>query len=128
MEAWETAWLECQPMPPHVLPRELKQRMQTIAEAWLAGNSGPRVHVEEWVSRKQAYDVMDGLLWTGFRLKRQPEKRIRPVPVCIQMLYQKPPPIDARGLRQQMRLVLNSAFREWGVSREQLGDDIERAP
>lgn len=128
MEAWKTAWLGYEAMPPSAFPRALLEPMLTIADAWLLSNRGVRLLVEEWVPRAKAYEVMTGLLTTGFCRRNDQKRRVEPIPVVVQMLYETPPPSSVQDLRRQMRMAFAAAFRQWVLAYRQLGDDLVVAP
>ena len=127
MEEWELTWLEGKPMPPHAFPAHLMGPAEDIAENWLLEDTSPRLQVEEWVSRNQAYTVMDGLLWSGFQLKGQTFKRVPPLPVWVRLLYQSEPPQTVEELKQVMIELFARVFAEWRRQFEQHGDHLETA-
>ena len=127
MEPWHQAWLAGTTLPSHSIPRSLLETAQEIAEQWFVDNNGPRRQVEEWVSGDQAYAVMDGLLWSGFRLKGNEGKRCPPVPVLVRLCYQALPPADDAELWENMRDLFGSAFREWIQGFVQHGNNLETA-
>src|SRR4051812_34900854 len=93
-EAWVDAWLNYKPMPPNLFPETLLRPMLDIADRWLSSKNGPRIQLEEFVSREESYNVMDGLLFSGFCRDRLQRQRTRPIPVTVQLLYRSPPPVD----------------------------------
>jgi hypothetical protein len=127
MEVWEVAWLNCQPMPAQGFSRELLAAAQDAAEEWLF-DARFRCILEEWVSRQEADEVMGGLLWSGFCLRGQPQKRVAPIPVLVRLLYVTPPPADATETRQQMRTFFARAVREWCQAFQQHQQSLRVAP
>ena len=77
MEEWELAWLNCGQMPPQAFPSDLLVAAQDIAERWLF-DARFRCLIEEWLHRSDAEEVLGGLLWSGFCLRGQPQKRVTP--------------------------------------------------
>src|SRR4051794_7277755 len=101
-EGWVDAWLNNKPMPPHAFPPALLQPMLDLAERWLESDRGPRKQLEEFVAREQTYDVMDGLLYSGFCRDRRRPQRTPPIPVIVQLLYRTPPPANRDELEAAM--------------------------
>ncbi len=112
-EPWADAWLNNRPMPPHTFPPELLQPMLDLAERWLVSDTGPRRQLEEFVAGEASYDVMDGLLYSGFCRDRSRPQRIPPIPVVVQMLYRSPPPGDRAALEQAMVEVFARVLSDW---------------
>lgn len=127
MEEWERAWLNGQPMPPHAFPRDLVVVAQDTAEEWLF-DARFRCLLEEWVSRQEADGVVGGLLWSGFCLRGQPQKRVKPIPVLVQLLYATPQPTTSEEIRERMRTFFTTAVREWCRAYEQHGPSLQVAP
>lgn len=127
MAVWNDSWFGGQAMPPQNFPQNLLPAAQTIAEEWLFDASFLCI-LTEWVSRGQADEEMGGLLWSGFRLRGQPDRRIAPKPVLVRLLYTEPYPVDADELRSRMRELFALAVREWIQGQQQYGDDFEVAP
>jgi hypothetical protein len=114
-------------MPRHSFPQGLIGAAQSIAEEWLFDASF-RCILTEWVTASQADEQMGGLLWSGFRLRSQPDRRIAPKPVLVRQLFTEPYPADTTELRLRMREHFARAVREWIQGRQQYGDDVEVAP
>jgi hypothetical protein len=110
---WVDAWLNNRVMPPHSFPDSLLEPMRSRAEAWMLSDNGPRRQVEEFVSRDQSYDIMDGLLFSGFCRDRSQPDRIPPVPVIVQLLYVFPPQGDQQELENLMASTFARVFRDW---------------
>ncbi len=127
MAAWNDAWFGGAPMPENRFPKELIAPAQTVAEEWLF-DARFRCVVEEWVSRAEADEVLDGLLWSGFCLRGQPQKRVAPKPVLVRLLYTEPYPADAAEVRERMRELFARAVREWIQALQQHGRDLRVAP
>jgi len=127
MATWEDGWLNGGKMPPYDFPRELLPEALDIADAW--GRDGRfRCILEEWVPRARAAVELVYLLYNGFRLRGQSEKRQRPIPVLTQLMYTMPYPTDSEELRIRMRELFASAVQEWCRIREQFGEELEGAP
>ncbi len=127
MARWNDAWFGGAPMPENSFPRELIPIAQMIAEEWLF-DARFRSILEEWVSRPEADEVMGGLLWSGFCLRGQPQKRIAPKPVLVRLLYTEPYPADSPQVRERMRDHFARAVREWIQALQQHGRDLRIAP
>lgn len=127
MAVWNDRWFGGQTMPPHGFPQSLIGAAQSIAEEWLF-DAAFLCLLTEWVSTSQADEEMGGLLWSGFRLKGQPDKRIAPKPVLVRLLFTEPYPGDTTELRVRMREHFARAVREWIRGRQQDGDDFGVAP
>ena len=127
MEAWENAWLNCRQMPPHAFPRELLMVAQDAAEEWLF-DARFRCLLEEWVSRPEADEVVGGLLWSGFCVRGQPQKRVSPIPVLVRLLYLSPLPTTDDEVLEQMRTLFANAVREWCRAYQQHGQALQVAP
>ena len=127
MASWNDAWFGGRRMPENSFPKELISDAQSIAEEWLF-DARFRCIVEEWVSRQQADEVMDGLLWSGFCLRGQTEKRIPSKPVLVRLLFTVPYPVDTGEVRIRMREYFARAFREWVQAIEQHGLAVRVAP
>jgi hypothetical protein len=127
MAVWNDRWFGGQAMPPHSFPQSLIGAAQSIAEQWLFDASF-RCILTEWVSASQADAEMGGLLWSGFRLAGQPDKRISPKPVLVRLLFTEPYPSDTAELRLRMREHFARAVREWIQGRQQHGDNFGVAP
>jgi hypothetical protein len=127
MAAWNDAWFGGASMPPNHFPKELIPVAQTVADEWLF-DARFRCILEEWVSRPQADEVMGGLLWSGFLLRGQPQKRVAPKPVLVRLLFTEPYPVDSPGIRQRMRELFARAVREWIQVFERHGKDLRIAP
>lgn len=127
MEPWEDAWLNGRTMPPYDFPRELLPTALDIADEW--GRDGRfRCILEEWVPRQRAAVDLISLLYNGFRLRGQTDKRERPIPVLTRLLYVMPYPGTIEELRARMRDLFADAVQEWCRSRERFGDNLEGAP
>ena len=70
---------------------------------------------------------MDGLLWSGFRVRGQPNRRIAPKPVLLRLLFTEPYPLNADEIILRMREHFNRAVREWIQGLEKYGDELEVA-
>jgi hypothetical protein len=127
MAIWNDRWFAGESMPPNTFPQHLIEAAQSIAEAWLFDASF-RCILTEWVSSSQADEEMGGLLWNGFRLRGQQDKRIAPKPVLVRLLFTEPYPADTAELRLRMREHFARAVREWIQGRQQYGDDFRIAP
>jgi hypothetical protein len=127
MAVWNDKWFGGQAMPPNRFPKNLIEAAQSIAEAWLFDASF-RCILTEWVSASQADEEMGGLLWSGFRLRSQANKRLGPKPVLVRLLFSEPYPADTTELRVRMREHFTRAVREWIQGRQQYGDDFGVAP
>jgi hypothetical protein len=112
-EPWVDAWLNNRPMPPHAFPPDLLPSLLNQAERWLLSDAGPRRQLEEFVAREQTYDVMDGLLYSGFCRDRSRPQRTPPIPVLVQLLYRVPPPPDQAALDAAMVEVFARVLSEW---------------
>lgn len=123
MAIWNDRWFAGETMPPNNFPQNLLEPAQSIAEAWLF-DATFRCILTEWVSGSQADEEMGGLLWNGFRLRGQPNKRVEPKPVLVRLLFTEPYPADANELRTQMREHFTRAVREWIRGRQQYGGDF----
>ena len=126
MAVWNDKWFGGQAMPPNNFPQHLIKATQSIAEAWLFDGSF-RCILTEWVSTKQADEAMGGMLWSGFRLRGQPDKRVAPKPVLVRLLFTEPYPADTIELRLRMREDFTRAVREWIQAHQQYGDDFRVA-
>ncbi len=115
-----------QPMPAG-FPRALLDGAQALAEEWLF-DARFRCILEEWVSRQEADEVMGGLLWSGFCLRGQPDKRVNPIPVLVRLLYTEPYPADADETRERMRTLFARAVREWCQAFQQHQQSLRVAP
>jgi hypothetical protein len=127
MEEWERAWLNCQGMPPHAFPQELLVVAQATAEEWLF-EAMFRCIIEEWVSRQEADEVMGGLLWSGFCLRGQPQKRVPPLPVLVRLMYGTPLPAGVWEIEDRMTNFFHAASREWCRAFRQHQRDLRVAP
>lgn len=127
MAVWNDRWFGGQAMPPHSFPQSLLADAQSIAEEWLFDASF-RCILTEWISQSEADEVMGGLLWSGFCLRGQPDKRIAPKPVLVRLLFMEPHPADATELRVQMRGSFARAVREWIQALQQYGNALRVAP
>ena len=126
MEPWEEAWLKGGKMPPYGFPRELLLTALDVADAW--GSEGRfRCILEEWVPRQRAAVELVYLLYNGFRLRGQSDKRERPIPVLTQLLYTRPYPTNAEELRTRLRELFARVVQEWCRARERWGDELEGA-
>src|SRR5712691_6922205 len=112
MAVWNDRWCGGQAMPPHSFSQSLIAAAQSIAEEWLFDASF-RCILTEWVSASQADEEMGGLLWSGFRLQGQPDRRIALKPVLVRLLFTDPNPADMTELRVRMREHFARAVREW---------------
>ena len=112
MAAWNDAWFNGKPMPPQGFPGALLAVAQGLAEEWLF-DARFRCILEEWVSRPDADEVMGGLLWSGFCLRGQPDKRVEPKPALVRLLYTEPYPADATETRERMKALCYRAINEW---------------
>jgi hypothetical protein len=127
MAVWNDAWFGGQAMPSHSFPQILIGAAQSIAEEWLFDASF-RCILTEWISASAADEVMGGLLWSGFCLRGQPDKRIAPKPVLVRLLFTEPRPADATELRVRKREYLARAVREWIKAYQQHGNALRVAP
>ncbi|HBI45998.1 MAG TPA: hypothetical protein DDY78_24550 [Planctomycetales bacterium] len=127
MAAWNDAWYSGQPMPPHKFPRALLAVAEDIAEEWLY-DARFRCMLEEWISRREAEDVMGGLLWSGFYLRGQPDKRVDPIPVLLRILYTEPYPADENETKEIMEILCLRAVREWGREFQRHQHSLRVAP
>jgi hypothetical protein len=127
MAAWNDAWLNGRPMPPHKFPQALLAGAQGIAEVWLY-DARFRCMVEEWVSRQEALEVLGGLLWSGFYLRGQPDKRVEPTPVLVRLLYTEPYPADAIETEERMESLCSRAVGEWRRAYQQYQKSLRVAP
>jgi hypothetical protein len=127
MARWNDAWFGGESMPENSFPKELLPVAETIAEEWLFE---ARYHplVEEWVPGREADAVVGGLLWNGFCLRGQPQKRVAPKPVLVRLLFTEPHPANADEVRERMREYFARAVREWIKAFEQHGSDLRIAP
>jgi hypothetical protein len=112
-ENWADAWLNNRPMPPHHFPEPLLGPMHDLAERWLLSDHGPRRQVEEFVSGDEAYEVMGGLLYSGFCRDPRLPGRLRPVPVLVELLYALSPGADRPALERLMVETFARALAEW---------------
>jgi hypothetical protein len=127
MAIWNDNWFSGQAMPPNSFPQNLIEAAQSIAEVWLFDASF-RCILTEWVSTSQADEAMGGLLWSGFRLRGQPDKRLAPKPVLVRLLFTEPYPADTTEVRERMREHFARAVREWIQGHQKYGDDFQVAP
>ena len=127
MAQWNDAWFSGQPMPPQGFPPALLAVAQAIAEEWLF-DARFRCILEEWISRQEAEEVMGGLLWSGFCLRGQPQKRVDPEPVLVRLLYTEPYPADAEETRERMRAFFARAVREWCRALQRYQQSLRVAP
>jgi hypothetical protein len=127
MEPWEDAWLNGGKMPPYEFPRELLPTALDIADEW-ARDGRFRCILEEWVPRQRAGVELVYLLYNGFHLRGQTDRRERPIPVLTQVLYTIPHPANLAELRARMRELFAGVVQEWCRARERFGDDLEGAP
>jgi hypothetical protein len=127
VEEWELAWLNCGQMPPQAFPSDLLVAAQDIAERWLF-DARFRCLIEEWLHRSDAEEVLGGLLWSGFCLRGQPQKRVTPIPVLVRLLYSSPRPRTAEELRETMRTFFAAAVREWCRQYQQHPQSLQVAP
>jgi hypothetical protein len=127
MAEWDDAWLNGRSMPAHGFPPRLLSAAQAIAEEWLF-DARFRCILEEWISRDEADEVMGNLLWSGFRLHGQPQKRVPPIPVLVKLLYSEPYPADSGELEDRMRELFTHAVRDWVAAFVKHGRDLEGAP
>jgi hypothetical protein len=112
-EPWVDAWLNNKAMPAQAFPPNLLQPMLDTAERWLESDDGPRKQLVEFVSQEETYDVMDGLLYSGFCRDRSRPQRSPPIPVIVQLLYRTPPPADVDALGVAMVAVFARVLSEW---------------
>ena len=127
MAVWNDKWFGGQEMPSHNCPNSVIGDAQSIAEEWLFDPSFLCI-LTEWVSTKEAEEVLGGLLWSGFCLRGQPDKRIAPKPVLVRLLFTEPHPADTLELEMQMREYFTRAVREWIRALLQYGNDLRVAP
>lgn len=127
MAVWNDKWFSGQAMPTHSFPGNLIVDAQSIAEEWLFDKSFTCI-LTEWVSTSEADEVMGGLLWSGFCLRGQPDKRISPKPVLVRLLFTEPYPSDKTELRAHMREYFARAVREWIQALQQNGRSLNVAP
>lgn len=100
-------------MPLHAFPPALLEPLLDMAEQYLQSDHGPRKQLEEFVSRDETYDVMDGLLYSGFCRDRNQPQRVPPVPVVVELLYRTPPPADTVALEAAMVEIFARVLSEW---------------
>jgi hypothetical protein len=127
MAVWNDRWFGGQAMPPHGFPRHLLANAQSIAEGWMYDASF-RCVLTEWVSTTEADEMMGGLLWSGFCVRGQPDKRIAPIPVLVRLLFTEPHPVDTTEVRERMREYFGRAVREWIQALQQHGSSLRVAP
>ena len=127
MEAWEHAWLDCKPITAPLLPADYLLHIESTAERYLLRGDF-RCIVEEWVSGDDADFVVAGILWSGFCLKGQEQrKRNRPIPVIVQLAFASPPE-PADSIPEAMKVGFYRAFAEWRRGRMQYGTSFIPAP
>jgi hypothetical protein len=100
---------------------------QVIAEEWLFEDSF-RCILTEWVSGDRANRDLGGLLWSGFRLRGQQDRRVAPIPVLVQILFSKPFPTNTTELEDRMRQIFGQAANEWVRGLQKYGNHFEVAP
>ena len=127
MAAWNDAWFNGQPMPPHKFHHAFLAVAQGIAEEWLY-DARFRCMVEEWVSRADALEVLGGLFWSGFYLRGQPDKRVEPKPALLRLLYTEPYPANAYETRETMEALCLRAVREWIRAFQRHQESLRVAP
>jgi hypothetical protein len=127
MAQWNDAWYNGQLMPPHKFPRALLAVAEDIAEEWLF-DARFRCMLEEWISRPEAEEVMSGLLWSGFCLRGQPDKRIDPIPVLLRLLYTEPYPVDESDTKDIIETLCLQAVREWISAVQRYQHSLRVAP
>jgi hypothetical protein len=102
MEDWNDLWFRCQVLPASGFPKKMIGPAQVIAEEWLFEDSF-RCILTEWVSGSRADRDLGGLLWSGFRLRGQQDRRVAPIPVLVQILFSEPFPTNTTELEDRMR-------------------------
>jgi hypothetical protein len=127
MADWNDKWFGGQAMPPHGFPQTLIGAAQSIAEEWLFDAAFLCI-LTEWISASEADEVMGGLLWSGFCLRGQPDRRIAPKPVLVRLLFTKPHPADTTEMRLRMRENFTRAVREWIQAHLEHGNALRVAP
>ena len=127
MAVWNEKWFGGEAMPPHSFPQVLIGVAQSIAEEWLFDASF-RCVLTEWVSTGEADEIMGGLLWSGFCLQGQSNKRIAPKPVLVRLLFTEPHPLGTAELRERMREYFARAVREWIQALLKHGSGLKVAP
>ena len=127
MAVWNDKWFGGQEMPSYNCPENLIGDAQTIAEEWLFDPSVLCI-LTEWVSSKEAEEVLGGLLWSGFCLWGQPNKRVAPKPVLVRLLFTEPYPANTIELESRMDEYFARAVREWIRALLQNGNALRVAP
>lgn len=112
-EPWEEAWLNSAPMPPRGFPDALLSPLLDLAEHWLLSGHGPRRQLLEFVSTSTSFEIMNGLLYSGFCHNPSSNRRIPPIPVLIQLLYRTPAPADAEEMERAMIEIFARVLSEW---------------
>jgi hypothetical protein len=97
---------------PH-FPPALLQTLLDTAEDWLESDAGPRKQLEEFVGREETFEVMDGLIYSGFCRDRSRPQRMPPIPVIVQLLYRTPPVADLDALGAAMIEIFARVLSEW---------------
>ena len=126
MAVWNDRWFGCQTMPSHNFPQSMINNAESIAEEWFFDASFHSV-LTEWISAFEAEDVMGGILWNGFSLHGQPNKRIAPKPVLVRLMFTEPYPSDPAELRSRMQEHFSRAVREWIQAYQQHGNALRVA-
>src|SRR5262245_28716922 len=98
-------------MPPHAFPKALVPELHAVADRWFGYDPSPRRQVEKVVDRGRAYEIMQGLYYSGFtRDPTQPFMTL-PVPVCVQVHYRLPAGGNRAALMALLPRVFAEAFR-----------------
>jgi hypothetical protein len=127
MAVWNDRWFGGLAMPTHGFPQNLIGAAQSIAEEWLFDASFLCI-LTEWISAQEADEVMGGILWSGFCLRGQPDRRVAPKPVLVRLLFMEPYPADTNEVRLRMREYFARTVREWIQANQQHGNALRVAP
>ena len=127
METWQEAWPEGEKMPPHSFPRDLLLTALDLADAWCQDGRF-RCLLEEWLPRQRAAVELVYLFYDGYRLRGEIKKRMRPIPILVQLLYTEPFPTNEVELEERIDELFALVMREWCRARERHGDDLEHLP
>jgi len=71
---------------------------------------------------------MEGLLWSGFRVRVRQDRREPPIPILVHLLFAEPYPKNVAELRTSMENLFRTATSEWIRGLEQYGNHFEVAP
>ena len=127
METWQEAWLDGDKMPPYSFPRDLLLTALDLAEVWCKDGRS-RCLLEEWLPRQKATVELVHLFYDGFRLRGESKKRVRPIPVLVQLLYTEPFPVNGSELEARISELFGFVVQEWCRARDRYGDDLEHLP